>query len=211
MKRIARAAPPAHDGQLPAHLLRDRYGDFRLTRAIRPGAESGVIPESGYRLERTAAPLPRLAASVSAEALWEVFLELVALLGEETDVYLQSSHRRIRRDYLRRGIDRPVLLSYLMEFEELLLHDGYSGIIVVDRRSGREVHFDEHKVLIVYAQQWQPFVQVFESFRLPRNDRLRLILEGVHYHCSQPEYALMLERFRHLLGAEEHSHLVWDS
>ena len=211
MKRIFRTASSVRESQLPAHLLREQYGNFRLTRAIRPGEKGGVVPEAGYRLEWTAASLPRLAASISAEMLFEVFVELVALLGEEPDVYLQSSHGRMRRDYLRRNIDRPVLLSYLVEFEELLLHDGYSGIIVVDRQGNREVHFDEHKVLVVYAPRLQPFVQVMERFHLPRNDRLRLILEGVHYHCSRPDYAALLEQFRLQLGAEENTHLVWDS
>lgn len=208
MKRTARAQPVPNDAQLQAHLLREQYGSFRLTRAIRPGQELAIVPQAGYRVEREQHPLPRLAASVSAEQLFEVFLDLLGLLGEEVDVYVQSSHHG-RCDYVRRSIDRPVLLSYCVEFEELLLHDGCTGLVVIDPTSYREVHFDEHKVLIVYAPHWQPFADVLDGYGVPRRDDLSLILEAVHYHCSRPEYFQLLQQFVHILGAEAQLGAVW--
>lgn len=211
MKRTPRLRSPSLDTFLQAHLLRDQYGSFRLTRAIRPGPELEVVPQAGYRIESQLTPLPRLAASVSAEELFDVFVDLLALLGEEVDVHMQSSHHAGRCDYVRRSIDRPVLLSYLVEFEELLLHDGCTGVVVVDSRGCREVHFDEHKVLIVYARDWQGFAKVLDSYGIPRQDDLALILEAVHFHCSRPEYAWHFQRLVQLLGAETPLGTVWDA
>ncbi|GBD37315.1 hypothetical protein HRbin36_02446 [bacterium HR36] len=211
MKRLARAQPLASDPQLHAHLLRDRYGTFRLTRAIRPGPELTIIPQAGYRVESRHRPLPRLAASVSAELLFPVFLDLLAVLGEEVDVHLQSSHQVGRLDYVRRSIDRPVLMSHCVEFEELLLHDGCTGLVVLDTANYREVHFDEHKVLIVYAENWHPFANVLDGYGIPRLDNLGLILEATHYHCSRPEYAAQVRQLAHFLGAETLLGTVWDT
>ncbi|MCS7015366.1 MAG: hypothetical protein NZM42_04505 [Gemmatales bacterium] len=211
MKRLVRAETVPLTPQLQAHLLRDQYGSFRLTRAIRPGPALEVIPQAGYRIELSPHSLSRLAGSVSAEMLWDVCLDLLALLGETVDVYLQSSHFCKRSDYVRRGVDRPVLMSYCLDFEELLLHDGCTGLAVIDPADQREVHLDEHKVLIVYARDWQPFARVLERYGVPRCDDLALILEAVHYHCSRPEYPAMFQRFAHLLGAEPVLGTVWDA
>lgn len=211
MKPMAHPPTQLTDPQLQAHLLCDQYGTFRLTRAVRPGPELAIIPQSGYRVELQHRPMPRLAASVSAEHLFEVFLEFLGLLADEVDVYLQSSHHAGRCDYLRRGIDRPVLMSHCVEFEELLLHDGCTGLAVIDPAQYREVHFDEHKVLIVYTRDWQLFADVLEAHGIPRQDSLGLILEATHYHCSRPEYAVQVQHFAHILGAEPLLGNVWDA
>ncbi|MCS7166029.1 MAG: hypothetical protein RMI91_08560 [Gemmatales bacterium] len=210
MKRLVSAPSRLLDPQLQAHLLRDQYGTFRLTRAIRPGLDLEIIPQAGYRLELQQRPAPRLAASISAERLFDVFLDLLSLLGETVDVHVQSSHGNGRCHFVRRGLDRPVLMSYCVEFEELLLHDGCTGIVVIDPAQNQEVHFDEHKVIIIYSWGWEQFAQIFEQYGILRCDDLKLILEAVHYHCSRPEYAERLKRFIHYLGAEAISGTVED-
>ena len=70
--------------KLAAHLRVDRYGDFQLTAAIRPALHVPVVPREGYRRDtyRDAAAklqVPVIAAAVSREKLFDVFLELLQL------------------------------------------------------------------------------------------------------------------------------------
>src|SRR5262245_15438460 len=148
---------PVNSQKLAAHLKVDHYGDFWLTDAIRPSLQKQVIPREGYRRERytdNGMDLPLLAAAVSREKLFDLFMELLDPLGEVVDVILETSHdgdASHHRDLYRDGIDLPVLQSHLCEFEDLLLHDGCTGIAVLSTTGPMEVQFDEHKLLVVYA------------------------------------------------------------
>src|SRR6266480_256261 len=137
--------------KLPAHLLKDQYGDFRLTDAIRPSLDLQVVPREGFRMEvyrdeLVGLRVPVLAAAVSREQLFEVFLDLLEPLGEVVDVVLETSHDSDgsnHRDLYREHIDLPVLKSYFCDYEELLLNDGCTGVAVISTRGPMEVQFDE--------------------------------------------------------------------
>lgn len=168
----------------------------RLTDAIRPAAESDVPLFEGYRLEtyrgRPGLQIPALAAAVSRERLFDVFLQLLDPLGEVVDVVLETSHGNAadrHRDLRRTHIDRPVLESYFCEFEELLLNDGCTGVAVVASGRPMEVQFDEHKLIICYARNLKPFRRVLKAAGIPRRQDLRLITEAAHLHHTRPEDA----------------------
>jgi len=79
--------------QLDAHLRVGRYGNFSLTDAVRPSIGLDVIPRSGYRRDTYCDPesgnkMPVLAPSVSAENLFEIFMDLLDPLGEFVDVVM---------------------------------------------------------------------------------------------------------------------------
>src|SRR5262245_28208810 len=79
---------PTH---LSRHLKVARYDEFLLTDAVRPAAHVPVRPREGYRRGHYREPrsrrnLPILNISVSAERLFDVFLALLAPLGEVVDV-----------------------------------------------------------------------------------------------------------------------------
>src|SRR5260370_7284611 len=83
---------------LAAHLRVDQYGDFRLTEAIRPAPGVPIVPRQGYRREtyrdaKAKLRVPLLAASVSRENLFDVFLALLEPLGPFLDVLLQTTHQ----------------------------------------------------------------------------------------------------------------------
>ncbi|MGL6097953.1 MAG: hypothetical protein ACRC7O_19395 [Fimbriiglobus sp.] len=189
--------------QLSAHLLVDRYGDFTLTDAIRPALDVPIRPRQGYRVEvyrdrRSRFRLPMLAASVSAERLFDVFLDLMEPLGDLVHVVLESSHAESAdwHDDLRRNhIDRPVLASYLCEFEDLLLNDGCTGVAVLSASGPVEVQFDEHKLLYVYAADLKPFQRVLKRHGIRRRKELALIAEAEHLHHTTDDHA---ETFRQL-------------
>jgi len=193
------------------HLQVDRYGDFLLTDAIRPAPHLPVVPREGFRLDvyrdsRAQVEVPVLAAAVSREKLFDVFLALVEVLGQTVDVVLETSHHTdgaTHRDLLREEIDLPVLLSYLCEFENLLLNDGCTGVAVIAGSRLAEVQFDEHKLLVIYAHDLEPYEGILRQAGLVRDDRLKLITEGEHLHSTEPSHAGEFERLCSRIGVGE--------
>lgn len=188
--------------QLSQHLQIDRYADFWLTNAIRPSMQGQVIPQEGYRKElyhdeAKGIRVPVLASAISREQLFDAFLDLLEPLGEVVDVILESSHDfqdATHRDLMREGIDLPVLQSHLCDFEELLLHDGCTGIAVLSKEAPIEIQFDEHKLLVVYAKNLRPFEAILQSYDIPHRSDLKLISEGEHLHNTNANHAEQFEQ-----------------
>jgi len=204
--------------QLAAHLRVDRYGDFWLTDAIRPAPHVPVVPRQGYRFEvyrdpRAGLQVPVLAAAASREHLFDLFLELLEPLGETVDVVLETSHHSEggrHRDLYREHIDLPVLMSYCCDYEDLLLHDGCTGVAGISTLEPMEVQFDEHKLLVVYARNLKPFERILRRFGVPRVDDLKLITEGEHLHSTDPQYGAAFEQLCCRIGiAEPAEHVSW--
>ena len=202
------------DSEVDHHLSKSRYGSFRLTPAIRPALDLEVVPEQGFRIDRYTDPQTRceiamVAAAVSAEILFDLFLELVGELNGVVDVILLSRHglhgasNRAARDYIREHVDLPVLQSYCYQFQEILTDDGCTGLAVVDPKGPVEIQFDDHKLIFVYANRLAPFLRVFQRFGVPGNADLRLISEGAHLHSTAHGYEEQLEDFRLTLGADQ--------
>src|SRR5579859_3800589 len=157
---------------MAAHLQVDRYEDFVLTAAVRPGLELPVVPRQGFRLDvyrdgTARLHVPVLAAAVSREKLFDLFLDLLAPLGETVDVVLETSHQSHGNrhvDLFREQIDLPVLKSIFMDYEDLLLNDGCTGVAVLSTVAPVEVQFDEHKLLVVYGHDLEPFERVLRQY-----------------------------------------------
>jgi hypothetical protein len=204
--------------KLAAHLRVDRYGEFQLTGAIRPALHVPVVPREGYRRDTyrdtsVGLEVPVLAAAVSREKLFDVFLELLEPLGGTVDVVLETSHHTDgagHRDLYREHIDLPVLMSHFCDFESLLLDDGCTGVAVISTTEAMEIQFDEHKLLVVYARDLRSFEKVLRDFGVPRDDKLKLITEGEHLHSTDPEFAERFEQMCCRVGvAEPAEHVNW--
>jgi hypothetical protein len=200
------------------HLQVDRYGDFQLTDAIRPALNLSVVPRQGFRRDtfrdaRAGLSVPVLAAQVSREHLFDVFLALLDPLSDIVGVVLETSHDSDcdrHRDLCREGIDLPVLKSHLCDFEDLLLNDGCTGVAVISTTGPVEVQFDEHKLLVVYARDLAPFERILSREGVRRDDRLKLITEGEHLHSTEPHHALAFEQLCYRLGVGEPAeHVSW--
>ncbi len=204
--------------KLAAHLRVDQYGQFRLTEAVRPSLDLQVVPREGYRLDtykdaRAGIEVPVLVAAVSRERLFDVFLDLLDPLGEAVDVVLETSHDSEgsgHDDLYREQIDLPVLKSHCYDYEDLLLNDGCTGIAVISGAGPMEVQFDEHKLLVVYAQDLEIFEEILRQHGVERDDHLKLITEGEHLHSTEPHYAATFEQFCFRLGVGETAeHVNW--
>jgi len=199
---------PVRQKNLAAHLRVDRYGDFRLTDAIRPSLDLQVVPSEGFRLDvyrddKAGFQVPVLAAAVSRERLFDAFLSLLEPMGDVVDVVLGTSHdtkNGSHNDLHRERIELPVLMSYFCEFEDLLLNDGCTGVAVIGKGKPMEVQFDEHKLLVVYAHDLERFEASLRQLGVPREDNLRLITEGEHLHSTDVRYADAFEQLCYRLG-----------
>ena len=196
--------------ELESHLGVAKYGDFTLTEAVRPSYDLQVVPSQGfrhdsYRDEQNHSSVPVLMAAVSSERLFETFMDLLDPLGSVVDVVLETSHNRDtsgHTDLYREHIDMPVLKSMLWEFEDLLLNDGCTGLAVLNPGIPQEIQFDEHKLLIVYGEQLEPFEDVFRDRRVRCDDDLKFITEAEHVHSSSDQYARQFEELKTRLGMD---------
>jgi hypothetical protein len=204
--------------KLSDHLRVARYGDFLLTDAIRPAPHVPVVPRQGFRVDtyrdtRARLEVPVLAAAVSAEQLFDTFLDLLRPLGETVDVVLETSHHTRgagHRDLFREQIDLPVLMSHCCEFEGLLLNDGCTGIAVIGTAGPMEVQFDEHKLLVVYAHDLDPFKAVLRNAGIDQVDGIKLITEGEHLHSTNAVFAETFEQLCSRVGiGEPAEHVNW--
>jgi hypothetical protein len=193
---------------LARHLRTDRYGDFRLTDAVRPSLDLQVVPREGFRIETYRDPkagltVPVLAAAVSSERLFDCFLALLDPLGPVVDVVLETSHQTdgsTHQDLYREHVDLAVLMSHFCDCEELLTHDGCTGVAVISRNEAMEVQFDEHKLLVIYARDLEPFERILRQAGLRRDDDMKLITEGEHLHSTDPRHAGAFEQLCYRLG-----------
>jgi len=196
--------------QLDAHLSVGRYGSFSLTDAVRPSIGLEVIPREGYRRDVYCDPesgnkMPVLAASVSSERLFEVFMDLLDPLGEVVDVVMESSHESepgSHADLYREHIDTVILKSTLYDYESLLLNDGCAGLAALNPSGPMEVQFDEHKLLFVYAHDLDLFEEILIRHGLKRDDSLKFISEAEHLHSTDDEHRDSFDELLYRLGID---------
>ncbi|MGV3486540.1 MAG: hypothetical protein ACO1RT_19135, partial [Planctomycetaceae bacterium] len=209
LKRILRAPSPDTTGipaaagsfesltdeELQTHMGIRQYGMFELTDAVRPSYDLQVVPRQGfrrdeYRDESTGRSIPVIMAAATRRRLMDQFLELLDPLGSVVDVVLESSHQTTsgHQDLYREHIDMPVLKSILLDFEELLLHDGCTGIAVVNPARGQEVQLDEHKMLIAYGEPLQPFEKRLIEGDIYPDPTIQFVTEAEHVHSSSAKY-----------------------
>lgn len=190
------------------HLLVDRYGDFQLPDGIRPAPERSITPREAFRVEtyrdqKAGFQVPVLAASISREKLFDVFLDLLDPLGDVVDIILETSHETDGSkhvDLFREAIDLPILKSHCCDFEDLLTNDGCTGLAVMATDGPMEVQFDEHKLLVVYTADIRPFAHILRDHGIDRDDSLKLITEGEHLHSTDPRYRNQFEQLSLRLG-----------
>lgn len=204
---------------LSLHLSTNRYGDFTLSDAIRPGPGLPIRPREGYRIEVYRDPearirMPMLSAAVSVERLFDTFLALLKPLGDVVHVVLESSHEALadqHTDLRRDHIDVPVLASHLCDFEELLTHDGCTGIAILAPRRNIELQFDEHKQFHIYAKNLKPFRRLLRRAGVRRRKHLPLLSEAEHLHHTTEAYAEEFQQLAMRLGVGDFDRVFNDS
>ena len=207
--------------ELESHLATITYGNFTLTDAVRPSLDLTIIPEQGYKYDRPKLDaeslmschrtyarrlMPILIVSVSLERLFETFLDLLDPLGNSVHIVLETSHcysGAHRAALHREHIDLPVLKSFLYDHEDLLLHDGCTGISVLAPRIHAEIKFDEHKLILIYAKSLLPFERILNRHGIFQNDGMQLLTDAEHIHITRDEYFRRFKTLQVSLGMDE--------
>ena len=203
---------------LSEHLSISRYGSFTLTEAVRPGPTIPIRPREGYRMDvyrdrRADVRMPMLSASISAEKIFDVFIDLLKPMGSLVHVVIESSHNtdsENHEDFRRTHIDLPVLASHFCEFEELLLNDGCTGVAVLSPSKMIEFQFDEHKLFHIFAANLKPFRRILRSHGIRRRTKLPLITEGEHLHHTTDDYEDLFKQFCTRVGVAEFESVLSD-
>jgi hypothetical protein len=197
------------DDELQAHMGIDSYGVFDLTDAIRPSYDLQIVPRQGFRHDEyvddaSGSRTPVIMAAATRHLLMDLFLDLIEPLGAVVDVVLETSHRAgtDHEDLYREHIDMPVLKSILLEFEELLLHDGCTGVAVINPAKRQEVQLDEHKLLIMYGQPLAPFEKILIKGDVYPEKDLHFITEAEHVHSSSERMFDQFNVLRNRLGMD---------
>ena len=199
------------DEELQTHMGIRQYGLFELTDAVRPSYDLQVIPRQGfrrdeYRDDTTGKSIPVVMAAATRHRLMDQFLELLDPLGPVVDVVLESSHQTTsgHQDLYREHIDMPVLKSMLLDFEDLLLNDGCTGIAVVNPSRGQEVQLDEHKMLIAYGEPLAPFEKLLIAGDIYPDPTIRFVTEAEHVHSSSTKFFRQFAVLKTRLGMDGH-------
>ena len=197
------------DDELQAHMGIASYGVFDLTDAIRPSYDLQIVPKQGFRFDEyvddaSGSTTPVIMASATRHQLMDLFLDLIEPLGSVVDVVLESSHRvgAEHEDLYREHIDMPVLKSILLEYEELLLNDGCTGIAVINPAKRQEVQLDEHKLLIMYGNPLQAFQSVLIDNDVYPDDEIQFITEAEHVHSSSERLFDQFSVLKNRLGMD---------
>ena len=197
------------DQELKTHLNIATYDGFELTDAIRPSYDVPIKPQQAYRYdcytdEENDSNVPVIMASATQRELFAIFLDLIQPLGDSVDVVLETSHQNNtgHRDLYRESIDMPVLKSILLEFEDLLVNDGCSGIAVLNPKIPQEVQFDEHKLLMIYGSPLESYEQILEQNRVVFNPRVQFLTEAEHVHSTTQNYQQQFEELKTALGMD---------
>jgi hypothetical protein len=200
---------------IDAHMACDRYGDFWLTKAIRPSFDLRVIPIQGYAteiFEQGGQKFHALMSAISREGLFDTFLDVIDLIASPVDVMLKCSHGKNNSDekdseFIRGGIDLVVLKSDLLDFEDLLMNDGCTGIAIFNRETHEEVNFEEHKLLQIYSEDMKSlklFEDLLQQREIKYNKEMKFIIDAEHIHATHERYFPELERLKNTLGMIEY-------
>ena len=196
------------DEELQTHMGISSYGAFELTDAIRPSYDLQVVPCQGFRFDQyvdeAGNETPVIMGAASRPYLMDLFLELIDPLGPVVDVVLETSHRADggHEDLYREHIDMPVLKSFLLDHEDLLLNDGCTGIAVINPSKRQEVQLDEHKLLIMYGKPLDEFEKILITSDVYPDKSMHFITEAEHVHSSSERYFNEFNVLKNRLGMD---------
>ncbi|MEC9096054.1 MAG: hypothetical protein VX776_05435 [Planctomycetota bacterium] len=188
----------------------DSIGSFEFTDAVRPGKDASLALQQGYRRETFRSrsrnmEMPMILAAATCDVLFDLFLELLDPLGTLVDCVLETSHSHgdgSHEDLYREKIDLPVLKSTLCDYESLILNDGCTGVAVVNAKKQLEVQLDEHKMLMIYAEDLNPFERILFSYDVWPMENMRFITEEDHVHSSRLLHRKQFDQLSFRLGMD---------
>jgi hypothetical protein len=178
-------------GEMIQEAMNNRtFGDFTLTPAVVFFKDGDMVPSEGFKIEQQVMPggysYSRIVVSVSAEKVLDIFDEFVALLGDTCGVVMEDfrTDNGDHIDHFAYYKDTFIVRSILLDFEDLLLNDGFVGLAIWNEAVPAEVQLTRHKIIQVFARDTSPFQQVLAAFDIEENPELRFFFEHFYLLVS---------------------------
>lgn len=175
------------------------------------------VPERGFRVSAYTpsrselvpkpAPMPIFSIAAEQSRLFDLFTDLLEPLGDGLSVALESTHDSMTsersRDYWSDSHDAIFLQSTLLDYEELLINDGCTGISVVDEEQDCEVMFTEDKSIHCYGNDgiMGQFQRVLHRHDVLHRPKMKMLSEKPHIHRTTPEYCEHFHELVERIGA----------
>jgi len=182
------SSSPYSSREILEHYFKKSYfGDFRYTPAVRPDIANPFFPREGY----ICTPPDKeegdreftLEIAVDANRIMEIFLGLVSLLSDNISMVLEESRGANEpRVSQNDRVEKVIAVSGLLDFENTVMGDGFSGIGFFSGEDEQEIFLDQHKLIYVYAPSTAKFSKFLESRGLKGREDLGFIREYPHFH-----------------------------
>lgn len=198
------------DKQKYLSLWRNRnvYGNFMLTDAVRPVnhyglfSQKAVIPREGFGVTKcyTGAdyiPLPAMRIAITAEAVADLFTELVNVLGPEQTVTTYNHPDPNPNKHTAKQMETmndvsPRQLSKIVHmYSDFIVNDGM--LTLETTIPDYCVRLARDKSILLYGLSLNPFQQVLSNFGLRKMDNFRTILDGGAFFYEQANREILLK------------------
>ncbi|WP_145259929.1 hypothetical protein [Planctomycetes bacterium Pan216] len=154
------------------------------------------MPREGFRVDTYSsgnAEILMLAASISAENLFDVMIAMLSRLSDEVDVVVGSHHgldgtANEPREVVLEHVAIGNLISTCHTFAESFMQDGCLSLAVIDPEIPVEIQLDEHKIFFVYGKNLARFQAILRRLSIDRDENLPLISDGEHIHMTSLRY-----------------------
>jgi len=196
--------------QIQARLSVAQYGDLILPDAVRPAPNTPVNLCRGYRhdescesrgimalFEEASQTLPVLTITESRGKIMELFKKLIKPLGERVDAILETHHNypgggNQHGHLYHMNIDMPDM-QRLLSAEDVLLNDGYAGLVIRNPETYQEAQLEDHKLIRVFhGDRHDAYRRILEDNQVPCKEGMKVISEQNHFHFGRWDSA---ERF----------------
>ncbi len=166
------------------------FGDFTLSPAVVFFKDGDMIPSEGYKVEKRVIPAgqtqSRIVVSASAEKVLDIFDEFVTLLGDTCSVVIEDfrTDNGNHVDHFAYYKDTFVVKSIMLDFEDLLMNDGFVSLAVWSETTQAEVQLTRHKIIQVFAKDTSRFEHVLADFGIEEDPELRFFFEKFYLLVS---------------------------
>jgi hypothetical protein len=127
---------------------------------------------------------------LSHEKTLDAFLSLCALLPEKVYLVVKINSGDFYRDHdtyiSEEMISRADLASWVDDWKDVVLDDGFIGFGMFAEGGGAEVFLDDHKTIHVYHKDPDVMEPALEEMGLPFIMDVKFFWDGPHYHEPLP-------------------------
>ena len=191
-------------------LNRSRYGNFRLSDAIRPyndpldSQNRARLPIEGYRIGQNTTDFRSsyINLSVSVERIVPTILRLMAPLGDTVYAVVGDHSVSAYDDHITGPVSSAEVRAAIVSHSDLVCNDGFSKFAIFNRDNGQEVQLGSDKSLSVIADNLRPFLRELLGFGLLMEPALRRMTEGPHERFGANDRFSRLQSFKDTLGME---------